>query len=166
MSVTYVQGDLLWMNIPIVQQCNCLTVKPHGLSQSIAERYPWANLYATRRSLGHRNLAIEADRGIPGTLQIMSNGIDPDVICFLAQWDYGRGTRRIPIYADTPPQREKWFQECLQALGALTYETLAFPYKIGCGLAGGQWTHYQPLIHDFAYQYHKHVYIVNKLTCP
>ena len=89
MSVTYVHGDLLLMKMPIVQQCNCLTVKPHGLSQSIAERYPWANLYATRRSLGHRNLAIEADRGIPGTLQIMSNEMDPDVICLLAQWDYG-----------------------------------------------------------------------------
>jgi hypothetical protein len=85
MSVTYVHGDLLFMKIPIVQQCNCLTVKTHGLSQSIAERYPWANLYATRRPLGHRNLAIKADRGRPGTIRILSNGIDPDVICFLAQ---------------------------------------------------------------------------------
>jgi hypothetical protein len=58
-----------------------------------------------------------------------------------------------------------WFQECLQTLGALQYETLAFPYKIGCGLAGGMWTHYQQLIHDFAHQYHKDVYIVNKLAC-
>ena len=120
MSVTYVHGDLLCMKIPIVQQCNCLTVKPHGLSESIAERYPWAKLYATRRPLGHRNLAIEADRGRPGTLRILSNAIDPDVICFLAQWDYGRGTRRIPIYADTPEQREMWFSRMFTGIGKIT----------------------------------------------
>jgi hypothetical protein len=56
--------------------------------------------------------------------------------------------------ADTPEQREMWFQHCLQALGRLPYETLAFTYKIGCGLAGGQWTRYQRFIHDFAHQYH------------
>ena len=27
----------------IVQECNCLTVKAHGLSQAIAGRYPWAD---------------------------------------------------------------------------------------------------------------------------
>jgi hypothetical protein len=105
-------------------------------------------------------LAIKADRGHPGTLRIFSNAIDPDVICFLAQWDYG-----LPIYADTPEQREVWFQQCLQALGTLPYQTLAFSYKIGCGLAGGHWTHYQQFIHDFAHQYHKHVYIVINKSC-
>jgi hypothetical protein len=63
------------MKIPIAQQYNCLTVKPHGMSRSIAERYPWANLYTTWRPL-----AIEADRGLPRTLRILSNAIDPDVI--------------------------------------------------------------------------------------
>jgi hypothetical protein len=67
----------------------------------------------------------------------MSNAIDPDVICFLAQWDYGRGTQRLPIYRDSREQRELWFQQCLRTLGTLSYQTFAFPYKIGCGLAGG-----------------------------
>ena len=165
MSVTDLRGDVLslpWVDA-IVQQCNCLTVKPHGLSQRIADRFPWANLYATRQPLGRRNLAIEADRGIPGTVRMMSHSTHPDVICLLAQWDYGRGTQRLPLYADTREQRELWFQQCLQELGTLSYQTLAFPYRIGCGLAGGNWTHYRQWICDFAYQYHKHVYIVQKM---
>jgi hypothetical protein len=114
--VTYVHGDLLFMKIPIVQQCNCLTVKLHI-------RYPWANLYATRRPLRHRNLAIEVDQGRPGTLRILSYAIDPDVICFLAHWDYGRGTRRIPIYAATNEQRDG-FKNVYRHWGAVRYFSL------------------------------------------
>lgn len=44
-----VKGDLL--DAPesvIVQQCNCVTKKSLGLSKSIAEKFPFANHYATR----------------------------------------------------------------------------------------------------------------------
>ena len=81
--------------------------KAHGLSQSIAEKFPQANLYATRRPLGTRNLAVEEDRGIPGTIKVFPSQT-PVVICLLAQWDYGKAShrpKRISTYQDTPQKQ-------------------------------------------------------------
>ena len=170
-------GDLLHLeeNIPIVQQCNCLCVRPHGLSSSIANRFPYANLYSTRRAENGRNLAVPEDRGIPGTVKIMSSPDDkkdkePDVICLLGQWDYGKAdyfgkmnTVRDPQYRDTMLNREVWFRECLDELGTIDkYDTFAFPFGIGCGLAGGNWSRYEWMIRDFAHRFHKNVLIVKK----
>ena len=56
-----------------------------------------------------------------------------------------------------------WFPQCLENLGKKEkYQNLAFPYKIGCGLAGGNWDHYLPMIEDFAFKYNKHVTLVKK----
>jgi hypothetical protein len=55
---------------------------------------------------------------------------------------------------DGKRQREQWFAQALQALGAHPsvqgqHISLAFPCEIGCGLAGGDWVVYQRMIEDF-----------------
>ena len=177
----------------IVHQCNCLAVKAHGLSAQIARKYPWGDVYRYRRSQGesfwshyHRkNLALPADRKEPGTIQILRNpGLEivknsqgeshlvpkkPDVIALYAQWNYGKGKKgpqhaNIVPYKDTFQERERWFAQCLEELGQCdSYQNLAFPYQIGCGLAGGNWSRYLSMIQDFAAKYKKHVTIVGKL---
>ena len=67
-------------------------------------------------------------------------------------------------YEDTQEEREQWFKECLETLGEnKKYQNLAFPYKIGCGLAGGNWDHYLPMIEDFTVKYKKHVTLVRPI---
>ena len=179
-------GDLTeWRRVDaIVHQCNCLAVKAHGLSAQIAEKYPWADVYRYRKRQGFRNLAVREDRKVPGTIQIIRNpGLDivknskgetnlvpkrPDVIILYAQWDFGKGggfQRTLSPYKDTPEEREHWFQQCLDELGQCDfYQNLAFPYKIGCGLAGGNWDHYLDMIEDFTVKYKKHVTLVRPET--
>ena len=43
-------GDVLKLTgvNAIVPHCNCLTAKAHGLSQAIADRYFWADIYRIR----------------------------------------------------------------------------------------------------------------------
>ena len=79
-------------------------------------------------------------------------------------WEGGGGYQRVPNgYEDNQEDREKWFQQCLDKLGKLKhYQNFAFPYKIGCGLAGGNWDHYLPMIEDFTVKYQKHVTLVKK----
>ena len=147
----------------IVQQCNCLAFKAHRLSEAIARKYSWGNPYRLRRCPGIRNLAVPQDRVEPGTIQIMKHpsGDRPDVIVLYAQWDFGTGrVNRIPTHEDTPAQREKWFQQCTRDFKG--FQNFAFPYQIGCGLAGGNWTHYQTMIEDFSVKFHKHVTLVLK----
>ena len=81
----------------------------------------------------------------------------PDVIILYAQWDFGKGggyQRTLSSYKDTHQERERWFQQCLDELGQCdSCQNLAFPYKIGCGLAGGNWDRYLPMIKNFAVKY-------------
>ena len=60
---------------------------------------------------------------------------------------YGKLTRE-----ETQKIREKWFVEALTKLTELDLkkESIAFPYQIGCGLAGGVWKNYRRHIEDFA----------------
>ena len=53
---------------------------------------------------------------------------------------------------ETKEQREEWFAEGLREIEALRPRptTLIFSRGIGCGMAGGKWSHYKSLIHKFA----------------
>jgi len=136
----------------VVQQCNCLTLKPHGKSEGIVRAHPETGPYKNRVSGGQRT-AKEECRGIPGTLHVAGN-----VVCFLAQWRPGKPDssyfRRYPESEppETTEQREKWFQECLDRLGEMCQEpvAIAFPDRIGCQMAGGNWNRYEKMISRFA----------------
>lgn len=52
------------------------------------------------------------------------------------------------IYKDTYDERKKWFQDCLDILDSNNYGTVAMPYGIGCGLAGGKWKDYKDMIEN------------------
>lgn len=87
MSVRFRYGDLLTIDDVdlICHQVNCLTTKAHGLSQEIARKMPWADIYSTRRSMNSRNLAVETDRGVPGTIRIFHSQVGVGVACLQAQ---------------------------------------------------------------------------------
>lgn len=156
-----IEGDLLnCKEVYIVQQCNCLTVYPHGLSKSIADKFPWADPYSSRTKVPGRNLAVQEDRPQPGTIKILTSPkniseIPKNVICMFAQWGPGTPLKftSYPDYKiDTRENREKWFQECLDKIAGIKdsgIKELAFPYKIGCGLAGGNWSRYRNMIMKF-----------------
>ena len=165
MYVSYRYGCILQIKDvdAIVHQCNCLTVKSHGLSQKISECFPWGDIYRRRTPVRGRNLAVTNHHGKPGTIQILKSPEEntPDIICLLSQWDFGRGgIRKIPPYEDSASNRELWFFQSLQQLKQTSYKRLAFPYKIGCGLAGGKWEVYLDLICKFTYSSGKDVIII------
>ena len=59
------------------------------------------------------------------------------------------------LLADTQENRIKWFRDALNKLleqiPEEDIERVIFPYRIGCGLAGGNWSvHYLPAIKDFS----------------
>ena len=98
----------------ICHQVNCLTVKSHGLSNQVALKYPWADIYHTRTPINGRNLASKDTRGIPGKVKVFHKTGHPAVACLQAQWDFGRinnsKKRNIQPYNDTKENREQWFQ--------------------------------------------------------
>ena len=181
-----IEGDLLELkNIDcIVQQINCVTVTAHGLSASIAKKYPYADVYSSRTPYkkGLNRAALESrpkmgsvilKRPPASSSNLLSNFIKerkeenkivsqpPVVACLVAQITpskpgYYNQVYNISIEEDNKEARAQAFQQCLTNLAELmkkeenkTWKTIAFPYQIGCGLAGGNWKDYYSYIQEF-----------------
>jgi hypothetical protein len=162
--IKIINGDLLEATEPyIAQQCNCCTVKAHGLSASIATRFPWANVYKRRKSIGKgRNNAVI--KSMPGTIEIDSKPetildhlVGPTttkfkIIHMFAQYCPGKPNAFSRYYDDTPDSfkdRKKYFKKCLDLIDKDPNITVVeIPYLIGCGLAGGSWKDYEKMLDD------------------
>lgn len=147
----YFRGDLVEATEDyIMHQCNCISVRPHGLSKTIASSLGSEyDVYARRRPIGRRNCCIEADRPEPGTALILRDR----VICLFGQYGMGRpfssNNRNRDLHpGDTHAQREAWFASALVDAARQIPETatVAAPYGIGCGLAQGRWSTYERLL--------------------
>ena len=148
--VKVVVGNLLESDHSyIAHQCNCNTVKSHGLASSIATKFPWADVYSQRKGIGKRNVAITPST--PGTIEIISKD-SQNIICLFAQWTPGKcGSfqRFYPdTYQDSSVNRQLWFKMCLDEIDKLGLDEIAMPYLIGCGLAGGNWKKYEKILND------------------
>ena len=82
----------------LVQVLNCVAVRPHGLSKTLAMKYPYSNLYSKRRSIKNLNRAIVQDRPEPGTLDICRpkslNPPGPMIANLYAQFYMGKDLNR------------------------------------------------------------------------
>jgi len=151
-----VQGDI--MAAPenyIAHQTNGCTVYPYGLAKTIAQRFPWADVYGQReKEPGKKNCAVSASRDPPGTVKVVQDPTNSDpkgVICMFAQWAPGKPGHYASAYpsdyTDTLANRVEWFQTCLDKIDDLNLcEPIAMPHSVGCGLAGGDWDTYRAMI--------------------
>jgi len=147
----------------LVHQCNCLTVKSHGFSELVAQHFGQdADIYATRTLAPRaKNLAMIEGRGFPGTVTVLEPaGTRVKIVALFGQWAPGSLISPWPSQypkfrrntEETAQKREHWFK---MALFDLEYHIpdgarLAFPWQIGCGLAGGDWVTYREMIDAFA----------------
>jgi hypothetical protein len=168
-SVVIRRGDLLRSDASwIVHQGNCLTTRSHGLSRTIAAKHKWADVYSDRnRQVGASNLAVWADRSEPGTVEIRrdpTGACKYGVIMLMGQWSCGKPGRYYTHLgvSDTHKDRVRWFREALEiAIDQVSPDDrrIDFPYRIGCGLAGGNWSVYHEMIKDWAAKHGKDVTI-------
>jgi hypothetical protein len=159
MSIRFVFGDIRDTTAEyILQQVNCLCVNSHGLSQSLEQTFPYCRTYSGRRRVGRRNLAVPEDRGTPGKCVIFTPPRPmkgPKIACLQAQWDFGKPgmktNRPVSPECDTLIQRQLWLN---MALRDFTHQvpqrvTVAVPWKMGCGLAGGDLTSTLDIVIDW-----------------
>lgn len=135
------KGDLLEAKTQyIVHQSNCVTKRAKHLALSVFTKFPYANIYAPRLK-GHY-----IDK--PGNIIIKGDGEDQRfVIAILGQYYPGKAK-----YAnDTPVKRFEWFRQGLAKIEKIEGLTsIAFPARIGCGAAGGDWKKYKEEIVQLA----------------
>jgi len=141
--VRSVEGDLLQAKEQyICHQCNCVTQRAAHLSAAVFKAFPHADIYSTRP---------KGQKDKPGTIVVKGGGEQRLVINMLGQvWP---GSPKYPEdRTDGFKAREEYFARCLMEIAKLQPESLAFPYGIGCGAAGGEWEHYHWMLSDFELQ--------------
>ena len=157
----HVKGDLFETGADVlVQQCNCVSRKTHGLSAIFADRLG-ADPYGGRPRQTD-NLATPEGSDTPGTALLCNVGNGTYVACLFGQYAPGRPGQyefyknvcKVRGVEDTKKNRLMWFREALDELGSVLDGVrpakVAFPYKIGCGMAGGRWEDYSRAIDEWA----------------
>jgi len=121
----------------LCHQCNCVSTGASGLALDVFKKYPWANVYSSRKY-----------NDSPGKIIIRGNGTSERFVLALLGQIYP-GAPKYTRGPDSYARRERYFKECLERLDTLP-GSFAFPYHIGCGLAGGDWSKYFVFLSDFA----------------
>lgn len=136
-----IEGDLLESDAKyICHQCNCTSIGSAGLAREIFKKYPYADAYWRG-----------CDR-IPGEISVMGNGENQRyIINMYAQIRPGCSSLYVLKQSDGANDRIKYFISCLQKIKQIeNLESIAFPFGIGCNLAGGDWSKYYKILKKFA----------------
>lgn len=139
--IKVITGDLMLATEKyIAHQANCVSDGgAGGIARTIFDKYPYADCYSSRK---------EKDK--PGTIDIRGSGEQRLIINMFSQY-YPGGSRYPDSSLDGVAAREKYFHKCLLRVAKITdLESIAFPWKIGCGIAGGVWAHYLGTLTNFA----------------
>ena len=144
LAVTQMEGNILRAHDDIIMhQTNCTAKVAAGLAKDLFKRYPRANVYRNRKS-----------NAKPGSIQIIEQEEGkPTVINCNAQVYPGKASYVGP---DSSNARRAMFNKCLHEvqcyISSRTETTLsvAVPWRIGCGLAGGDWEDYHQIIIEWA----------------
>lgn len=150
MNYKIVYGNLLDADTKyIAHQCNSVTTKGSNLAEAVFERFPHSDIYTPRAKYNMEDLPLDEEK--PGKIVIKGNGIDQRyVINMIGQWFPG-GVKYPNSSKDGYIARQKYFKSCLKEILKINdLESIAFPYNIGCGVAGGDWDKYEQLIDLFA----------------
>lgn len=130
----------------ICHQTNCVTNFAGGLAATLFDEMPWADCYKERND----------DDGVsePGTTDIRGDGKGERYVINMMGQFYPGSPRFAHSAKDGYKARENFFKSCLMDLECVALAkpeaTFAFPWQIGCGLAGGDWESYKSMLEDFA----------------
>ena len=137
-------------------QVNCQGVMGAGIAAQIAKIYPKVK-YEEQKYWSLNYIRNHDTKSLLGQILAVKTEDGRTCVNMHAQDLYGR--EKI-CYTDYEA-----FDRCLIKLKCLLLKepdtlTVGFPYKIGCGLAGGDWEKIQPMLEDFAGSIKQNVYIV------
>jgi len=139
--IEIITGDLLEAKEKyIIHQTNCLSNKgAAGIAGALFDKYPYADCYLDR-----------AEPSKPGTIDIRGNGADKRYIINLHGQVYPGGIRYPLSDLDGQAARRKYFYNGLLRVAQIpNLESIALNWRIGCGIAGGDWLYYLGTINLF-----------------
>jgi O-acetyl-ADP-ribose deacetylase (regulator of RNase III) len=144
-NLSFVDGDIIDSDAQyIAHQTNCLTSHAAGLAKAIFQRFPYADVYSARAA---SKMVDE-----PGSIVVCGDGIQQRFVINMMGQYYPGSNRIYPASElDGAQARLRYFYRCLHKISLLPdLSSIAFPYGIGCGMAGGKWDDYLFLLERFS----------------
>lgn len=134
--IEYKDGDLLESGAGvIVHQVNCMGKFASGLAAQIREKWPLVYHEYTRICDKEYDYPVS----LLGSIQLVGIGKGYVANCF-GQLSYGRKGQ----FTDYKALESAL--EYVREFASTTNMSIAIPYKIGCGLGGGDWAVVEPMI--------------------
>ena len=128
----------------ILHQVNCKGVMGAGIAKQIRDRYPFVYqdylkaLKYEHAGLGH--IVVSREQGVNG-LEIISMFAQENFGYSGRYTDYDAFKKCLDLVADHVNQWSYKYHENFK---------VGIPYKIGCGLAGGDWEKVKKMIKEFS----------------
>lgn len=143
------QGDIMSPNrtgqeVLVCHQVNCMGVMGAGLAKQLRDLFP--QMYQSYKALCDRTPDKHTLLGQIDTYPVNYNGYDYTIVSIFGQERYGRGGR----FTDYNALR-KAFQTIhgmASPLPARVSTRVRIPYRLGCGLAGGDWNVVMSIIQE------------------
>lgn len=127
--IRIVEGNILDATEDIIgHQVNCQGVMGAGLAKQIRNKYPFA--YECYKSYCDK---AEDKKDLLGSIKQVSMGDGKTIVHIFSQYGYGRRG----LYTDYSSLGKAL--KLLEIKARNFGESVALPYGIGCGLAGGDW---------------------------
>lgn len=126
----YIEGDLLTSDCTVIMhQANCLKVMGAGIAKSISNLYPEA-------SLADKQLKLNSlERFGKYSFAITNNGVT--IVNLYGQLSIGPGLQTN--YEKLESAIDSFLTFAKNEDSNINTNKVGVPYKIGCGLAGGNW---------------------------
>lgn len=144
--IKIVQGNIL--DAPedvIAHQTNCMGVMGSGLAKQIREKYP--KVFEEYQSYINKYKFVTL-----GSFQIINVGNNKYIANLFGQYGYGRNKQ----YTDYKALEEALFS--LKVCCKENNKSVALPYNLGCGLAGGNWDIVYKIIEEVFSDYDVTIY--------
>lgn len=149
--INYVTGNLLEATEDLIgHQVNCQFVMGAGLARQIKSKYP--EVYKQYMSL--KDVAIPK-KALLGRIQPVAVGHDKTVVNIFSQFSYARHG----LHTDYTALKRALMS--LRELSELKELSVALPFGLGCGLAGGDWKIVSKIIEEVFVGYEVTIYKFN-----
>lgn len=135
--IKIVDGDLLQSNLPLIaHQTNCLGVMGAGIAKSIKNK--WSTQYTNFCKL------LKYSKELLGKCQVCITGDEPINLVANLFGEYSF-TESVAPYENRHTDFKKALLNLKDFCENNEITELGIPYKLGCGLAGGDWDGVQEL---------------------
>jgi O-acetyl-ADP-ribose deacetylase (regulator of RNase III) len=148
--ITIVDGDILQAKEDVIcHQVNCMGVMGSGLAKQIRDKYPEVYPSYIRYCKGCKD---GNPKNLLGDIQTILCSDGKVIVNLFGQFDYGRDKQ----YTDYKALKESL--EGILCVAKYNSDSIALPYNLGCGLAGGDWEVVYKIIEEVFKDYDVTIY--------